>query len=69
MYNDYGNGTGYTSNGCSRSLALSVWVTNNANCSFYGGSNVVYVKFTFVGSTTWTSPGLILQNPVIVINN
>lgn len=63
------NVDGYTSNGCARGFPVGSWQTSPTRCTFNGGPNVHYVKFTLLGAQSPnTSPSLKMKNPSLTTN-
>lgn len=64
------NTWGYTQNGCARSFDLSVWNMGIQECDYGGGSEVVYIKYTFIGpSGGRTSRDIKIKNPLLIVKD
>ena len=61
------NSGNYLGNGCANSISLSVWTLADTRCTYFaGGPNVRYATFKFY-SSTYSSPDLIIKNPIIIL--
>lgn len=63
------NSANYTGNGYANGFALNTWDTHDARDAFTGGPLVIYVRWTFSGSSAgYASPDLKIKNPTLTIS-
>jgi type IV pilus assembly protein PilA len=63
------NSTNYTSNGCALGLNLNAWLLADTRCTYNGGPNVIYTRWSLFGSNGgYASPDLKVKNAILKVN-